>query len=435
MKPGEYGQRPVAQSAAYLERAQRVIPGVSQTFSKNPNQFVRGVSPAFIQRGQDGRVWDVDGNEFIDFPMSLLPVVLGHNDPDVTAAVQSQIAKGTIYSLPHPLEIEVSEMLIEEIPCAEMVRFGKSGTDSTTAAIRVARGFTRRDRVAICGYHGWADWYIGTTTRDLGVPAAVSALSHTFDYNDLDSLKLLLDTHPGEFAAVIMEPTGVVAPEDGFLEGVAELAHEHGALLVFDEVVTGFRINLGGAQTHFGVTPDLAAFGKGMANGYPISAVVGRADVMNVFDEVFYSGTFAGETVSLAASKATIKKMRQEPVIERLWATGTRLQDGYNAIAAEVGLATNTACIGLPPHTVAPFSDDAGEDSIALRSLLQQELARRGILYLVGFNICYAHSDEDVEITLKALRESMQVVADAKNNNRIEEALAGPAAEAVFRKA
>ena len=435
MKPGEYGQRSRTRSDAYLERAQRVIPGVSQTFSKNPNQFVRGVSPAFVERGLDGHVWDVDGNEFIDFPMSLLPVVLGHNDPDVTAAVQAQIAKGTIYSLPHPLESEVSEMLIEEIPCAEMVRFGKSGTDSTTAAIRVARGFTRRDRVAICGYHGWSDWYIGTTTRNLGVPAAVSELSHTFDYNDLESLKALFDQHPGEFAAVIMEPTGVVAPDDGFLEGVVELAHEHGALLVFDEVITGFRINLGGAQTHFSVAPDLAAFGKGMANGYPISAVVGRADVMNMFDEVFYSGTFAGETVSLAASKATINKMRKEPVIDRLWATGTRLQDGYNAIAAEVGLATNTACIGLPPHTVAPFSDDAGEDSIALRSLLQQELARRGILYLVGFNICYAHSDEDVEITLKALRESMQVVADAKNNNRIEEALAGPAAEAVFRKA
>ncbi|MCH7593946.1 MAG: aminotransferase class III-fold pyridoxal phosphate-dependent enzyme [Chloroflexi bacterium] len=415
--------------------ANRVIPGVSQTFSKNPNQFVRGVSPAFIERGSGGRVWDVDGNEFIDFPMSLLPVVLGHNDPDVTAAVQSQITEGTIYSLPHPLEIEVSEMLIEEIPCAEMVRFGKSGTDSTTAAIRVARGFTRRDRVAICGYHGWADWYIGTTTRDLGVPAAVSALSHTFEYNNPGSLKALFNRFPGEFAAVIMEPTGVVAPEEGFLVDVADLTREHGALLVFDEIITGFRVSLGGAQTYFGVTPDLAAFGKGMANGYPISAVVGRADVMKVFDEVFYSGTFAGETVSLAAAKATINKMRREPVIDRLWKTGRRLQDGYNAIAGEVGLAANTACLGLPPHTVATFTDDAGEDSIVLRSLLQQELARRGILYLVGFNICYAHSDEDVEITLRALRESMQVVADAKNENRIEEALEGPAAEPVFRRA
>ena len=435
MKPGEYGQRPISRSGAYTERAERVIPGISQTFSKNPNQFVRGVSPAFLERGQDGHVWDVDGNEFIDFPMSLLPVVLGHNDPDVTTAVQSQIAQGTIYSLPHPLEIEVSELLTEVIPCAEMVRFGKSGTDSTTAAVRVARGFTRRDRIAICGYHGWSDWYIGTTSRNLGVPAAVSALSHTFDYNDLESLKTLFDEYPGEFAAIIMEPTGVVAPADGFLEGVKELAHDNGALLIFDEVITGFRINLGGAQTHYGVTPDLAAFGKGMANGYPISAVVGRADVMAMFDEVFYSGTFAGETISLAASMATINKMRREPVIDRLWSTGTRLQDGYNAIARDVGLATNTACIGLPPHTVAPFSDDAGEDSLALRSLLQQELAHRGVLYLVGFNICYAHTDEDVDITLTALRESMQVVADAKNENRIEEALKGPAAEAVFRKA
>ena len=435
MKPGEYGQRSIIRSGEYLARAERVIPGVSQTFSKNPNQFVRGVSPVFLNNGKDGHVWDVDGNEFIDFPMSLLPVVLGHNDPDVTAAVQDQITEGTIYSLPHPLEVEVSEMLVEEIPCAEMVRFGKSGTDATTAAIRVARGFTRRDRVAICGYHGWSDWYIGTTTRDLGVPAAVSALSHTFEYNDVTSLKSLFDDHPGEFAAVIMEPIGVVDPADGFLEEVLELTHVNGALLIFDEIITGFRVDLGGAQKHFGVTPDLASFGKGMANGYPVSAVVGRADVMSVFDEVFFSGTMGGEAVSLAAAKATIQKMRDEPVVDRLWATGRKLRDGYNAIAAEVGLGGNTACIGLPPHTIAPFTDDGGNDSIALRSLLQQELARRGVLYLVGFNICYAHTGEDVDITLQALRESMQVVADAKNANRIEESLAGPAAEAVFRKA
>jgi len=434
VKPGEYGQRPIARSLEYLARAENTIPGVSQTFSKNPNQFVRGVSPVYIDRGQGGRVWDVDGNEFIDFPMSLLPVVLGHNDPDVTAAVQEQITGGTIFSLPHPLEIEVSEMLIEEIPCAEMVRFGKSGTDATTAAVRVARGFTRRDRVAVCGYHGWGDWYIGTTTRDLGVPPAVKELSYAFEYNDIDSLRALFDAYPGEFAAVVMEPVGIIRPEDEFLERVAELTRANGALLVFDEIITGFRIGLGGAQAYFGVTPDLAAFGKAMANGYPVSAVVGRADVMTRFDEVFFSGTMGGEVVSLAAARATIRKMRDEPVIERLWETGRCLQDGYDAIAGEVGLAENTACLGLPPHTVAPFTDDDGKGSIELRSLLQQELARRGILYLAGFNVCYAHTDEEVEITLKALRESLHVVAEAARGGRVEAALDGPAAEPVFRQ-
>ena len=433
-RPGSYSQRDITESEKLALRAGSVIPGISQTFSKNPNQYVRKITPAFIERGQDGHVWDADGNEYIDYPLSLGPIILGHGDPDVTAAVKDQLDDGTIFSLPHRLEVEVSELLCEIIPCAEMVRFGKNGSDATSAAIRAARSFTGRDRVAICGYHGWQDWYIGTTTRDSGVPKAVAELSHRFTYNDIASLENLFQEHPGEIACVIIEPVSIESPDDDFLQKVAELTRANGALLIFDEVITGFRLSLGGAQELYGVTPDLACFAKAMANGYPISAVVGRGDVMNQFEKVFFSGTFGGEALSLAAAKATINKMQREPVIERLWEVGGKLQTTYNQIAGDLGLASITSCQGLAPHTVTPFFDASGSASLPLRSLLQQELALRGILYLVGFNVCYSHTDEDVDITIKALRESLTVVAEAVQNGSVEELLKGPAAEAVFRR-
>ncbi len=433
-RPGSYNQRDITESEKLALRAGSVIPGISQTFSKNPNQYVRQITPAFIERGLDGHVWDADGNEYIDYPLSLGPIILGHGDPDVTSAVKDQLDDGTIFSLPHRLEVEVSELLCEIIPCAEMVRFGKNGSDVTSAAIRAARSFTRREHVAICGYHGWQDWYISTTTRDSGVPKAVTELSHTFSYNDIASLENLFQQHPDEIACVIMEPVSIESPDDHFLQKVAELTRANGALLIFDEVITGFRLSLGGAQELYGVTPDLACFAKAMANGYPISAVVGRGDVMNQFEKVFFSGTFGGEALSLAATKATITKMQREPVIERLWKVGGKLQTAYNQISAELGLSDVTICEGLPPHTVTPFTDSSSATSLPLRSLLQQELALRGILYLVGFNVCYAHTDEDVDITITALKESLAVIAEAVENGSVEELLKGPAAEAVFRQ-
>ena len=237
--------RRLTRSEEYFARAEKVIPSATQTFSKGHTQFVRGVAPLFLQRAQGSHVWDVDGNEYIDYPMALGPIVLGHNDPDVDAAVRAQLADGIAFSLPHPLEVEVSELLTEIIPCAEMVRFGKNGSDATSGAVRVARAYTGRERIAACGYHGWQDWYIGATTRHRGVPAAVRELTHLFAYNDVASLDRLLDAHPGQFAAVIMEPVGVVEPAGGFLEQVAARARAHGAVLIYDEVVTSFRVALG----------------------------------------------------------------------------------------------------------------------------------------------------------------------------------------------
>ena len=275
-------------------KAKRLIPSCTQTFSKGPTQFVQGAAPVFIARGQGSHVWDVDGNEYIDYPMALGPVILGHNYPAVTKAVSKQLQEGTIFSLPHPLEIEVAEILVEIIPSAEMVRFGKNGSDATSGAVRLARAYTGRDLIACCGYHGWHDWYIGATSRNRGVPEAVRRLTIPFEYNNIEDLRRIFEDHPGNVAAVIMEPVGITEPKNEFLPQVRELTQREGALLIFDEVVTGFRIALGGAQEYFGVAPDLTCLGKAMANGYPLSAVVGRREIMELFDEIFFSFTFGG---------------------------------------------------------------------------------------------------------------------------------------------
>jgi glutamate-1-semialdehyde aminotransferase len=428
-------QRVLARSQEYLRRAEMLIPGASQTFSKAPWQFVRGVSPAFLSRANGCRVWDVDGNEYIDWIMALGAVGLGHNDPDVTAAVTQQIPEGTIFSLPHPLEVEVAQRLAEVVPCAEMVRFGKNGSDATAGAVRAARALTDREKVACCGYHGWQDWYIGTTTRSAGVPMAVRNLTLTFTYNDIASLEKLFAENPGEIACVIMEPVGVVEPLDNFLQKVANVTRRHGALLIFDEIVTGFRVAEGGAQELYGVIPDFACLGKAMANGYPVSAVVGPRELMQVFDEVFFSFTFGGDTVGLAAALATIEKIRTHPVIDHLWRQGKTIQSEFNRMASEFGVASLIRCVGLPPRTVVTFMDPPGAESLALRSLFQQEMIKQGVLFLVGFNVALAHGDAEVDETLAACRRSLRIAADAVRTDSVDGRLEGPIVQPVFRGA
>ena len=256
----------------------------------------------------------------------------GYRDPDVDLAIRRQLTRGISFSLPTTLEMELAERLVKHIPCAEMVRFGKNGTDATSAAVRLARAATKRDRLILLGYHGWQDWYIGATTRNLGVPACVSALSHLAPYGDLEAIEDLFARHPGEFAAVMLEPMNTVEPAPGYLKGLKDLVHRHGALLIFDEIITGFRWSIGGAQARYGVTPDLACFGKAMGNGMPISAVVGRADIMRLMEDIFYSGTFGGETLSLAAAIATIDKIDREAVTRPSVGNGRRTHDaGYCA--------------------------------------------------------------------------------------------------------
>jgi glutamate-1-semialdehyde 2,1-aminomutase len=402
--------RRYTQSEQYLARAERVIPLGSQTFSKSRTQYPFGVSPYFIRRGQGSRVWDIDGNEYIDFVNSLASVTLGYNDPDVTQAVRAQLDDGVIFSLPHPVEAEVAELICEMVPCAEMVRFGKNGSDATSGAIRLARAFTSRDRVAVCGYHGWQDWYIGSTARHRGVPQATRELTQSFAYNDLPSLQRLLDEHPAGFAAVIVEPMNTTAPAAGFLEGVKRLAHSHGALLVFDETITGFRYANGGAQELFGVTPDLATFGKGLANGYPVSAVAGRREVMKLMEEIFFSFTFGGEALSLAAAKATLLKLQREPVVRTLAERGHALLEASAQLIARSELGDIFSVSGHPSWSFLNIRDARGATAFEIKALWIQEMLQRGVLSVGTHNLSYAHTAADVARLLEVYAEVLPMI-------------------------
>ena len=410
-------------SEEYLERALKTIPLGSQTFSKSKTQLPVGVSPFFASKGNGAYLWDVDGNQYIDFVNSLAAVTLGYNDPDVTNAVVEQLKKGTIYSLSHELEFLVAEKIVEMVPCAEMVRFGKNGSDATSGAIRLARAYTKKDHVLVCGYHGWQDWYIVSTTRDLGVPQAVKNLTHKFQYNDIQSLENKLNELKGNVAAVILEPVNVFAPQNNFLEKVKELTHQHGAVLIFDETITGFRYANGGAQEFFGVIPDLATFGKGLANGYPVSAVAGKAEIMKFMEEIFFSFTFGGETLSLAAAFATLTKLQREPVIEKLFKSGESLVNQLNQLICESKLEHIFSVSGYPVWSFLIIKDTEQYNSWEFKTLLEQEMFSSGIFMIGTHNISYSHSEENITKLISSYRSYFEKVKVAIEKNSLKSML------------
>jgi glutamate-1-semialdehyde aminotransferase len=420
-------------SETLLERARKILPGVAQTYSKGPDQFVEGLYPVFLESGDGCRVRDREGHEWIDYPLALGPIILGYNDPGVNAAVHAQVDRGPVFSLCSPLEVEVAELLVAMIPAAEGVRFLKTGSEATTAAVRLARAFTGRDRIAQCGYHGWHDWCIGHSPRNAGIPSSARALTHQWAYNDIGSLERIFTDHPEEVAAVVMEPIGVEDPFDGFLEAVRDLAHHHGALLIFDEIITGFRLAPGGAQEYFGVTPDLAAFGKAIANGYPLAAVVGRADVMEqIATTTFISSTFGGDAVSLAAASATLGRIQRGGVCEHLWREGARLQTAFNMFAARDELPVRM--VGLAPRRVLQFDRDIDIDANVLKGAIWQECLDRGVLMGNANFISAAHDADAVDVTIAAFDEALAVVGDAYHRGGVAQMLRGKAPGEVFRR-
>ncbi|MCC6779473.1 MAG: aminotransferase class III-fold pyridoxal phosphate-dependent enzyme [Hyphomicrobiales bacterium] len=425
----------ISRSQELLKRATRVIPSATQTFSKGPNQWIRGLSPHYLVRGEGAWVWDADGNKYLDYLMALGPIILGYGNRRVNEAAMRQIADGTVFSQMHPLEVEVAEKLVDIVPCAEMVRFGKNGSDVTTGAVRAARAYTGRDHVAYCGYHGWHDWYIGTTTRNKGVPAAVSALSHSFAYNDLASLESLFDQFPSQVAAVIMEPMGVEPPRPGYLDAVRNSCRRNGTVLIFDEIITGFRYDLRGAQGYFGVTPDLACFGKAMANGFPLAAVVGQRDLMMIFDEIFFSGTFGGEASSLAACKATIDEMQEHDVIGHNWRVGRQLNEKLSELIAQHGLNDVVRIVGFPVRSVMTFPGCDEDEARLRRSFVMQECVKRGLLYFASNNPCFAHNEPEIRFTLDVFAEVLPLVAAAFQANDFAARMEGLVVEPIFRRA
>ncbi|MFC3886639.1 aminotransferase class III-fold pyridoxal phosphate-dependent enzyme [Bacillus songklensis] len=410
-------------SEMMLERALKTIPLGSQTFSKSHTHYPFGISPYFLKKGSGSRVWDVDDNEYIDFINSLAAVTLGYNDPDVTKAVQDQLKEGVIFSLPHPIEVQVSEKIVSMVPCAEMVRFGKNGSDATSGAIRLARAYTGRDRIAVCGYHGWQDWYIGSTSRNRGVPKAVRDLTDSFTYNDVDSLRKIFQAWPDQVAAVILEPMNTTEPKDGFLEEVKELTHKNGAVLIFDETVTGFRYANGGAQEYFGVIPDLATFGKGMANGYPLSTIVGRGNIMKLMEEVFFSFTFGGEALSLAASLATMTKLQKLPIIETIKTQGQKVIKGIQSLVEKHDISHLLSIAGHPSWSFLLFREGNRYDQWEIKTLFLQEVFARGILTIGTHNMSYSHSDSDIQRLLTVYDEVFPILKNAVDNENLEKCL------------
>jgi len=423
---------PFEKSVKLLERALESIPLGAQTFSKSTAQFPRGVSPYFASHAHGAMITDVDGNEYLDFVNALAAVLIGYGDREINAAVCEQLERGVTFTLSHELEIEVAERLIRLIPCAERVCFGKNGSDANSAAVRLARAHTGRERVAVCGYHGWQDWYIGTTTRDRGVPAAIKALSHSFRYNDADSLAALLDEFAGEFAAVILEPLGAQMPSPGFLEAVAEMTRNAGALLVFDEIVTGFRVDLGGAQAITGVTPDLATFGKGMANGLPLSAMVGRAEIMARMRDIFFSTTFGGETLSLAAARAVLDRLERDAIPQQLNRLGRKLCSGLEDVISSADASTVFSVSGHPSWSFLKISETTGSSQSEIKTLLLQELFARRILFLGTHNLSAAHTEADIERLLQAYGELIPSVARAARDDRVRSLLRAEPLEPIF---
>jgi glutamate-1-semialdehyde 2,1-aminomutase len=400
-----------AKSIEQLAIAERVTPLGSQTYSKSRKTLPPGIAPLYADRAHGCRIWDIDGNEYVDLISGLAAINLGYGDQEINAAVAAQLERGVTISLSHPLEAIVAQQIIDLVPSAEMVHFGKNGSDATTAAIRIARAYTERDHVIVCGYHGWQDWFIGIMpTRSLGVPTAFSDLIHPVPYNDLDAIRAELKAHPT--AAIIMEPMTTTWPEAGYLEGVRALATESGAILVFDEMVTGFRFSNGGAQEYFGVTPDLSAFGKGMANGFPISAVVGRRDLMLILEDAFISGTFGGELLSLTAANVVLKRLASTNVIEEIAAKGDDLRNRVEAVIAEVGAGDLLSLAGHPAWVFTMWNADA--PGIAdLKNLFMQEMSRNGVLMIATHNVTAAHDDAAFDTIVEAYRRALTIVARA----------------------
>ena len=421
------------QSTKTLAIAKQLIPSAAQTYSKSYFYFTEGAAPAFLDRGNGAYVWDVDGNKFTDFILGLGPVTLGYNDAHVNQAIIEQLSKGMSFTLPIELEVELAQKLVDLIPCAEMVKFVKNGSDATAAAIRLARGYTNREIVLCSGYHGYQEWYVGTTDNDKGVPVGVKNLTKKFDYNDIESVQKLFETYQNQVAAVILEPVQSEEPKDNFLHKLRALCDQHGAVLIFDEVVTGFRMAIGGAQEVYNVTPDLASFGKGMANGAALSLVCGKRDIMKLIDEgVFISTTFGGEGTALAASLKTIEILQIPGNMEYILNLGNTFLNGVTSLIEQHQLKEVASTYGASPHCGATFKDVGSISSKELLTLFQQEHLERGILSLGVNNFCLAHTMEDVNACLAAVDAAFAKIKTAIEVGSVKGMLHGELIRPIF---
>ena len=403
------GENRFRRSEEEFARALKVV-AEGTTQSKTPSTLIAGAYPIFGQRGKGAYVWDVDGNRYIDWILSFGTIVLGHSHPAVNAAAVREIEEGFALPLTRPVQTELAELLSESIPCAEKLLFLKAGSESTSAAVRLARLATGRDKVIRLGYHGWHDW---CCTRDAGIPRVVRELTLTFTYNDLVSLAAVFEANREQVACVIMWPCEVETPNPGFLEGVRDLAHENGALFILDEMRTGFHLAMGGAQEYWNVVPDLATFGKALSNGYAISAVAGKDEFMKNVRLSWFSSTFNTNSIDQAAAVATIREMRRENVIDHLWRVGRELMDGLDDLARTTGVEARS--VGLPPTPYLEFTYEDPDVLATAKHVFYSETSRQGILFHPHHHwfVSYSHGDEELARTLEASDAGFRAVKKA----------------------
>jgi glutamate-1-semialdehyde 2,1-aminomutase len=422
--------------------AHRLIPGGSHTYAKGDDQYPVH-SPGFVERGLGCRVWDVDGNEFIEYGMGNRAVGLGHAHQKVMDAACRAMALGCNFTRPHRIELECAEAFLGMIRGAEMVKFCKDGSDATSGAVRLARAYTGRDMIGYCADHPFFstdDWFIGTTPVNSGVPEQVRQLSVPFRYGDLESARELFARHRGRVAALILEPSRSDDPPSGYLGELQSLCHANGALLILDEMITGFRWHAGGAQELYGIEPDLSCFGKALANGFSVSALAGRREFMRLggLDHIdrprvfLLSTTHGAETHALAAAIAAMRIYAEEPVIEHLYRQGRKLRLAIEAAAKTHGVADHFKVVGRDCCLAYMTLDRDGAPSQAFRTLFLQETIRRGAL-LPSLVVSYAHEDSDLEHTIEAVAEALRIYARALEDG-VERHLVGRPSEIVYRR-
>ena len=434
--------RTFARSRAMQDRLHDLVPGGAHTYARGSDQFPEFMAPVLV-RGQGCRVWDVDGNSYVEYGMGLRSVTLGHGYQPVVDAVTRTIAHGVNFSRPTELELAAAEDFLSLVPAADMVKFAKNGSDTTTAAVRLARAVTGRTKVAVCRqpFFSTDDWFIGTTAMNGGIPAAAVETTLRFDYNDLTSVAAALAGD--DVACVILEAaTALAEPQPGFLEGLRAQCDSHGTLLVFDEMITGFRWSAGGAQAVYGVAPDLSCWGKAMANGFPLSALAGKREYMELGglrteeDRVFLlSTTHGAETSALAAFRAVVHAYRTQNPIGLMEAAGRQLSTEITAAVRDAGLDYYVEVLGRPSCLLFATRGPDGQPSQAYRTLFLQELLRRGVLGQ-SFVTSAAHAAADVDQTVAAVTEALVVYRRAIEQKTVEGLLEGrPVAPAIRRTA
>ncbi|MBU4258121.1 MAG: aminotransferase class III-fold pyridoxal phosphate-dependent enzyme [Proteobacteria bacterium] len=434
----------IAKSLKMQKRARNRIPGMTQLLSKRPDMFSSGAWPGYYSRAKGVEIWDLDGNRYIDMSLSGIGTcILGYADPDVNRAVKAAIDAGSMSTLNCPEEVELADLLCKLHPWAEMARFARTGGEAMAIAVRIARAYTGKDKIAFCGYHGWHDWYLAanlgtenalgehllTGLNPTGVPKGLTGTAIPFRYNHLEELQAIVEKNRKDIAAIIMEPIRNVQPQPGFLEGVRALADEIGAVFIIDEISAAFRMNSGGAHLVFGILPDVAVFSKALGNGYPIAAIIGKSQVMEAAQSTFISSTMWTERIGPAAALATIKKHKAVDAGKHLMAVGKQIQEGWTRLAKKNNLKIDIG--GIPPLSHFSFEYD---NALSMKALFVQLMLELGFLASNLFYAMYAHTEDHVRSYLEGVDKSFEKIARSIEHNDIDKKLIGEPSSIGFKR-